>query len=920
MIILFALIGALVGGLSAGWIGAIIGVLIGFVGGNFIKQHEYKTRTEDSLAELRKELAEIKARISILTGAPNAIDTAPAAESAKPVLAATALPAESSAQVVARDKEDFVPAKTQTFISAPSIDYEIDLPEKEFWLVQKAKEWLLGGNSLVRAGAILLFIGLAFLLKYAADHAKLPIEFRYLGTSLGALVILVFGWRLRERRPAYAMILQGLAVAILYLITFSAFRLHKLLPGGMTFILLVVLCVLSAALAILQNARALAVTGICGGFLAPVLASTGEGSHVMLFSYYMVLNVGIVGVAWFKAWRSLNGLGFLFTFGIGTLWGIKRYEDEMFASAETFLVMFFILYLLVTLFYARRRKQEISKIGSTSIAGERVDYVDGTLVFGVPLAAFGLQYMMVREMPFGSALSALCMGMIYLPIATFLYRRHQEDFRMIVESFLALGVIFATLAIPFALEAKWTAAAWAVEGAGIFWIGLRQERPVARAFALLVQFGSGVSMLVSFNGDMINAYEGLHASPNAFLMGALFISISGIISAWLVNRYEKNVRRYEKPLEMVVLVWGLLWWWMAGAHEIRRHIAEHSLTALILFAAATAQLLLLAGRYGRWRNATASSSLLLPLLIFFGGLAYLRQTHPFGDYGWIAWPLALASLYIVLHKQEEGPIELLLESGHAVSLLLVTGLASWQLWWVFGKLCVSGSAWPIMGAFIPGLAVLVWLANGSAKQYWPLSRFMHAYRLGSVPIALCLWVWTLFANMTSNGSAAPLPYFPIANPLDIAIAGTLLALLPWMQECVIYFKIKSIQTDAAIPIVLGLTAFYWINGMLLRTISRWADIPLILNVMLRSTLTQAVLSVFWAVLALGLMVWATRRSMRALWLTGGGLMGAVVLKMFIIDLSKIGTVERIITFISVGVLLLLLGYFSPVPPKQGEIK
>ena len=69
-------------------------------------------------------------------------------------------------------------------------------------------------------------------------------------------------------------------------------------------------------------------------------------------------------------------------------------------------------------------------------------------------------------------------------------------------------------------------------------------------------------------------------------------------------------------------------------------------------------------------------------------------------------------------------------------------------------------------------------------------------------------------------------------------------------------------------------------------------------------------------LALGAMVYATRHALRVLWITGASLMGVVVAKLFIVDLSGVGTVERIVSFIGVGGLMLLVGYFSPVPPSQ----
>ena len=82
-----------------------------------------------------------------------------------------------------------------------------------------------------------------------------------------------------------------------------------------------------------------------------------------------------------------------------------------------------------------------------------------------------------------------------------------------------------------------------------------------------------------------------------------------------------------------------------------------------------------------------------------------------------------------------------------------------------------------------------------------------------------------------------------------------------------------------------------------------------------SVLVQTALSIFWTVLALAAMAFATHRSIRALWFAGAALMAVVVAKLFLVDLSNVGGVERIVSFIGVGVLMLVIGYFAPVPPK-----
>jgi len=231
---------------------------------------------------------------------------------------------------------------------------------------------LYGGNALVRAGVVVLFFGVAFLLRYVAEHTRIPIEFRLAGVAAGAIGLLALGWWLRKSRPGYALALQGGAVGILYLVIFAALHLYAVMPASAAFALLAALAALSATLAVLQNSMAFALLAVTGGFLAPILSSTGQGNHIVLFSYYAVLNAAIVAIAWFKAWRPLNLAGFVFTFVIGTAWGVLRYRAEDFSTTEPFLVLFFLIYVAVAVLFTLRQ--------AANLRG----YVDGTLVFGCP--------------------------------------------------------------------------------------------------------------------------------------------------------------------------------------------------------------------------------------------------------------------------------------------------------------------------------------------------------------------------------------------------------------------------------------------------------------------------------------------------------------------------------------------------------
>jgi uncharacterized membrane protein len=120
------------------------------------------------------------------------------------------------------------------------------------------------------------------------------------------------------------------------------------------------------------------------------------------------------------------------------------------------------------------------------------------------------------------------------------------------------------------------------------------------------------------------------------------------------------------------------------------------------------------------------------------------------------------------------------------------------------------------------------------------------------------------------------------------------------------------------PVFIGLAilTFIWLNAALLRALNHVADVPFEVEAMLRSTLVETSVSIFWTVIALTTMLVATRTRARVVWLTGAGLLGVVIAKLFLVDLSHIGTVERIISFVGVGLLMLIIGYFSPLPPER----
>jgi uncharacterized membrane protein len=776
--------------------------------------------------------------------------------------------------------------------------------------IGRVREWLFGGNTVVRAGVIVLFFGVAFFLNYAIEQGWVPIELRLSAAAAGGIALVGLGWRLRRGRADFALALQGGGVGIVYLTVFAAVNLYALIDAALGMPLMVVLVALASTLAVLQDSRGLAVLATAGGFLAPVLVSSG-GTHVGLFGYYLALDVGILAIAWFKAWRVLNVLGFLFTFAIGSLWGARFYRPEHFASTEPFLIAFFLLYVAVPILFASRTA---ARGPDAAPARKGPGLVDGTLVFGVPLVTFALQHALVRDTEYGLAFTALAMALLYATLGTVLWRRRAYDFRLLVDVFVALSVGFGTIAIPLAVDARWTGAAWALEGAGLVWVGVRQRQMLARFAGLGLQLAAAAAYVRAFDvpaGDV--------PILNGIYIGALLISLAGFFSGW-------HLRRTDEVLSIISLWWGLVWWFGAGFWEITTH--EVPLVVrdepYLLFAALS---LALAGALRvrlEWRALAFPGVLLLaPVMVLaavwsFANASPSMPSHPMTlGGGLIAWVVAFAAHAWLLRRVAGDWPNGLTQAWHAGALWLAVFLASWELAWAVGQTVEGGEAWSTAAwaavAVVTLASVPALVDRARASGGWPLGQYGEAYVAALWPIAILVQLW-LLATSAVVGDPSPLPYVPLANPLELMQAFALVVLLRWPSA---RWTPLALPDGARRAVVSGL-AFIALNGVVARAVHVFAGVRFSPEALWDAASFQTAVSITWTLVALAVMAGATRLQQRSAWIAGAVLLGAVVVKLFAVDLDGVGTIARFVSFIVVGLLMLLIGYLSPLPPRPQE--
>ena len=425
---------------------------------------------------------------------------------------------------------------------------------------------LTGGNLLLKTGIVVLFLGLAFLLRYASERVHIPIGLRYLSVAGGGLAAVVAGWKLQSRRREYGLILQGFGVAVMYLTSLAALKLHPLLPAPAVFAAMVVLVAAMAVMAVRQDAQIMAQAAVIGGMAAPILVSDGSGNYLVLFSYLALLNTGIAAIARFKAWRPLNLTGFVCTFCIALFWGLKSYTPAHFSTTEPFLIYHWLLYTLIACLFARRRLSEGGGdalppladnaplgdiIGHIAKHGIRVHILDHTLLFGTMAAAFALQCGITAHLTHGSGWSAVLFAAVYGAAALVL--RGSSGLAVLRQAFAACALLFATVAVPLFFNRGDTVSLWSLEAVLLYFFGLRGRLPHLRFAALSVYLSAAVCQLGGYSPAADTLLSGSWADT-------LFAAAGGglLYACWQKWRCEGSAA-WERGFQTASLAFAVLY-------------------------------------------------------------------------------------------------------------------------------------------------------------------------------------------------------------------------------------------------------------------------------------------------------------------------------------------------------------------------
>jgi uncharacterized membrane protein len=357
----------------------------------------------------------------------------------------------------------------------------------------------IGSRWLNRIGIVAVLVGVSYFLKYAFENDWIgPAMQVIIGMAAG---VAVAAWSERFRRHGFAGFsysLKAVGAGALYLSLWASFELYSLVPAAVAFFGMVVVTGAMAALAVLESAEVLAGLALVGGFLTPVLVSTGQNQEVALLSYLLLLDAAALLLQRFRSWPRILFGSFIGTELLFVFWYAKFYDNDQFAITVSFLSAFFALFaaapLLANLFPQARG-------GATPLrTGVALPVMNGFAYFCAIYAMLNVQGIGVDER---AAQYLLAIAALYAGLGLALERRTSEALpqpstrmdgrRLLPLVHLGMAVTCLTAAIALWLHGHWIAFSWLVEAAALFYAGTKAAR------APVKWLGAIVAALAIFN-------------------------------------------------------------------------------------------------------------------------------------------------------------------------------------------------------------------------------------------------------------------------------------------------------------------------------------------------------------------------------------------------------------------------------------
>lgn len=440
-------------------------------------------------------------------------------------------------------------AQKESLMSPVTVAPVVPKPKK-----QVNYEKFIGENLFGKIGILIFVIGVGFFVKYAIDKNWINETFRtVLGFLTGAALLFV-AERLQKKYRTFSSLLAGGAFAVFYLTVAIAFHYYHIFSQTVAFIILIAITVFMSVLSVIYDRRELAIIALVGGFLAPFIVSSGEGSYQVLFTYVSILNLGMFGLSIYKKWSELPIISFVFTCLIMASFLLLNYSSRstiISGHLLMFATLFYFIFLLPVFSILR---------------GEKIQAMSRGLVFVIITNNFvyllsGILFLRNMGLSFkASGLLSLFIALVNLGLVLWLWKS-RKDYKFLVHTTLGLVLTFVSITIPIQLDGNYITLLWASEMVLLLWLYVQSKIRVYEYAAKILVGLTFVSYLMDVYSVMFEHHSLSTIFLNSSFATSLFVGLATGAFALLMEYYHQffsTARRLKysfwNPLMLIISV------------------------------------------------------------------------------------------------------------------------------------------------------------------------------------------------------------------------------------------------------------------------------------------------------------------------------------------------------------------------------
>ena len=474
------------------------------------------------IKQLENELAELKRQSNFSSvSAINTVKTPAEKPTERPVEKPIERPTETPAEKTTETPVITAPSTPKPQFSLPTINR----PKQPSDL-----EKIIGESWINKIGILIVIIGVAIGAKYSIENELIsPLTRIILGYLVG-IGLLGFGIKLKPKFEGYSAVLVSGSISIFYFITYFAYSFYNLIPQVLAFVMMLIFTVFTVFAAIKYNRVVIAHIGLIGAYAVPFLLSSGSGRVDILFSYMLIINLGILFISIKRDWKTLHYSAFFFTWLIYGSW----FADKSFYSSLQgyealgigFATAFFLIFYGVSLFNNIISKEKLDKINIILIL------LNSFIYFGFGYGIFNSNTKLDTYL----GLFTLFNAVIHFVVLFFIKSKKLADSTLFYST-LGMVFTFITIAIPIQLDGSWVTLLWIAQGTILFWLGKTKNIPIYEKISLPILGLAFLSFLEDWERYSYAVDLDIHAFWNINFLTGIFAVLGYSSAVYLSRKY-----------------------------------------------------------------------------------------------------------------------------------------------------------------------------------------------------------------------------------------------------------------------------------------------------------------------------------------------------------------------------------------------